>query len=166
VLVCLGTSYQAQEGLLARIVAALGRLPVRALVTTGGAVTYDGDPPDNVEVVPWVSHSEVLPRTDLVITHGGLGTIMTALAFGVPLLCVPIGRDQHANAARVGELGYGCEIEACDDVDALCLAIDRAVGDQGSQQRIREAALACATGLDDGAIELERLATPIAARRA
>jgi UDP:flavonoid glycosyltransferase YjiC (YdhE family) len=166
VLVCLGTSYQAQEGLLARIVAALGRLPVRALVTTGGAVAYDGDPPDNVEVVPWVSHSEVLPRTDLVITHGGLGTIMTALAFGVPLLCVPIGRDQHANAARVGELGYGCEIEACDDVDALCLAIDRAVGDQGSQQRIREAALACATGLDDGAIELERLATPIAARRA
>jgi UDP:flavonoid glycosyltransferase YjiC (YdhE family) len=32
---------------------------------------------------------------------------MAALAHGVPLLCMPMGREQHDNAARVASMGMG-----------------------------------------------------------
>ena len=110
VLVSLSTSYQAQEDVLRRIVEALSTLPVDALVTTGSAVALGQSLPANVEAVPWVPHCEAMPRATLVITHGGLGTVMAALAHGVPLLCLPMGRDQDGNAARVGHLGAGLEL--------------------------------------------------------
>lgn len=156
VLVSLGTSYQAQEGLLRRVVSALGDLPVRAVVTTGGAVTYEANPPDNVEVRAWLTHSEVLPQVDLVVTHAGLGTIINALAFGVPLVCLPMGRDQHANADRVDALGCGVSIKATSSVEDLRFAIDRAVRDDRLRTRARELA-ACAGDFDVGARELERI---------
>ena len=52
-------------------------------------------------------HVQVLPSTSLVITHAGLGTTMSALAHGVPLLCTPMGRDQFFNAEQVEVLGAG-----------------------------------------------------------
>jgi UDP:flavonoid glycosyltransferase YjiC (YdhE family) len=42
-----------------------------------------------------------------VITHGGLSTITNALAAGVPILCIPQGREQPINAARVEACGVG-----------------------------------------------------------
>lgn len=159
VLVCLGTSYQAQEGVLAKVIAALAELPVHALVTTGQAISYDGELPANVDVSRWTEHADVLPRTDLVVTHGGLGTVMTALAFGVPLLCAPMGRDQHGNALRVRDLGYGRVVEATESVDGYRAAMAAALRDPTLTTRAREAAAACSGTLDDGAVELERLST-------
>ena len=46
----------------------------------------------------------------LVVTHGGHGTVMNALRHGVPLLCMPMGRDQHFNAAQVERLEAGRSI--------------------------------------------------------
>ena len=43
----------------------------------------------------------MLPHAALVVTHAGWQTINAALADGVPLVCVPDGRDQPDNAARV-----------------------------------------------------------------
>ena len=57
--------------------------------------------PSNVHVVESVPHGAVLPHVDLVITHGGHGTLIRALAGGVPVMVVPISRDQPDNAARV-----------------------------------------------------------------
>lgn len=110
VLVSFSTTYQAQDDLLRRAVAALGALPVRALVTTGPAVSLDADLPANVEASPWVSHAEVLPRASLVLTHGGHGTAMASLAHGVPLVCIPMGRDQPCVAARVAHSGAGLRL--------------------------------------------------------
>jgi UDP:flavonoid glycosyltransferase YjiC (YdhE family) len=39
------------------------------------------------------THPELLPRTDVVVTHAGLSTVMAALASGVPMVCMPMGRD-------------------------------------------------------------------------
>jgi hypothetical protein len=102
VLVGLSSTVMRQEGLLQRAADALGQLPVRGLVTTGPAV----DPavisaPDNVTVTRWVRHADVLPHCSAVITHGGHGTVMKALIAGVPLIVVPLGRDQPDNAGRV-----------------------------------------------------------------
>ena len=98
-----------EEELLQRAADALGRLPVRGLVTTGPAV----DPaairaPANVDVRRWVRHADVLPYCSAVLTHGGHGTVIKTLAAGVPLVVAPLGRDQPDNAARVVRAGPAC----------------------------------------------------------
>lgn len=108
VVVSLSTSEQGQAELLQRCVDAVGRLSVRAVVTTGASIdpaTVDAGA--NTRVVRYVPHRRLLPAASLVITHAGLGTTMAALGHGVPLLCTPMGRDQFFNAERVEALGAG-----------------------------------------------------------
>lgn len=45
-----------------------------------------------------------------MITHGGAGTTLGALAYGVPLLVIPQGADQYANAERVVTTGAGRQL--------------------------------------------------------
>ena len=49
----------------------------------------------------------LLPRCDVVVTHGGFGTIMGCLAVGVPLVVIPVNGDQPRNARRCADLGVG-----------------------------------------------------------
>jgi UDP:flavonoid glycosyltransferase YjiC (YdhE family) len=129
VLVSLSTTYQAQEDVLRRVIAALGTLPVRALVTTGPAVSVDGERPGNVEVSAWTPHADVLPDTALVITHAGMGTVMAAMAHGVPMLCLPMGRDQDGNAARVERLGLGRVLRADSSAADIAAGVRGALAD-------------------------------------
>jgi UDP:flavonoid glycosyltransferase YjiC (YdhE family) len=82
-----------QEALIERAVAATADRD--AVLTTGDA-----------------DHDALLPECAAVVTHGGLGTTLRALAHGVPLLMLPLGRDQPANAMRVAELGAGIALDA------------------------------------------------------
>ena len=108
VLVGLSTTYQGQEALFPTIVEALGDLAVRALVTTAGQVdSADLPQRPNVTVTDFVPHTLVLDRTDAMVTHAGVGSLSGALSFGVPLVCIPLGRDQPLNAQRVVQLGAG-----------------------------------------------------------
>ena len=108
VLISLSTSYQNQVPLLQKLVYACAELPVRVVVTTGPAVDPESvAAPANARVVRFVPHGDLVPHASLVITHSGLGTVMTALSHGIPLLCVPMGRDQFFNAERVSQLGAG-----------------------------------------------------------
>ena len=85
-----------------RIIAVLSGLPVRRLVTLGPAMRDEIFAlPPNVRAELCRPHLLAFPHADLVITHGGHGTVITALSFGVPVVCVPMGRDQCDNAARV-----------------------------------------------------------------
>ncbi|HUH00951.1 MAG TPA: glycosyltransferase [Kofleriaceae bacterium] len=103
VLVGLSSTYQEQQAALTRVVAALVELPVRALVTLGPALAPDAvtSPAPHVAIVQTAPHGLVLPHTSAVITHCGHGTTIRALAAGVPLVCMPMGRDQNDTAARV-----------------------------------------------------------------
>jgi UDP:flavonoid glycosyltransferase YjiC (YdhE family) len=102
VLVSLSTTYQRQERLLQRVLDALEDVRVRGLVTTGPSIDSSVlKPPSNVVVTAYVDHQTVLPSAAAVVTHAGLSTVMAALAHGAPLLCLPMGRDQDANAERV-----------------------------------------------------------------
>jgi UDP:flavonoid glycosyltransferase YjiC (YdhE family) len=80
-------------------------------------------PAQNVAVVRYLAHRTILPDCALVITHAGLGTVMAALAHGVPLLCLPMGREQHDNAARVAACGAGCVLTPDADVGAISQTI-------------------------------------------
>ena len=67
---------------------------------------------DNVKIMSSVPQLQVLPKTNLMITHGGFSTIKECIYFEVPMLVVPISYDQHGNAARVEyhRIGKRCEI--------------------------------------------------------
>jgi UDP:flavonoid glycosyltransferase YjiC (YdhE family) len=86
---------------------ALADAPVRVLVTLGP----EHDPselsvhPANARVEKTVSHSAVLERAVLLVSHAGHGTVMKALWRGRPMLLIPWGRDQPGVAARAQALG-------------------------------------------------------------
>lgn len=125
VLVGLSSTYMAQGDLLARIVTALGALPVRALVTLGPSLEPDvlGATPPNVTVVASAPHAEVLKHAALVVTHAGHGTIIKSLAAGVPVVALPMGRDQPDNAARVVAAGAGVTLKPSAKVEAIRAAV-------------------------------------------
>lgn len=128
VLVSFSTTYQAQRPLLERVVQALESLPVRALITTGPAVELNSPASANVRVERWIDHREVLPQASLVITHGGMGTVMASLAHGVPLVCLPMGRDQPDVTARVTNSGAGVRVSPKASVAQIAAALRDALG--------------------------------------
>ncbi|MDQ1723017.1 MAG: hypothetical protein QOG52_45 [Frankiaceae bacterium] len=85
----------------------LAALPVRVLVAVGP----DGDPaalgsqPPNVHVERWVHQPLVLDHCAVVVSHGGSGTFLGALARGLPQLCLPQAADQFRNAAGGARTG-------------------------------------------------------------
>lgn len=130
VLVSLSTSEQGQADLLQRCADAVAGLPVRAIVTTGPSI----DPAtvrrgENTQVVSYVPHADLLAKVSLVITHAGLGTVMAALGAGVPLLCVPMGRDQFFNAERTEALGAGRMLPPDAGVSMIAAAAAEILGD-------------------------------------
>jgi UDP:flavonoid glycosyltransferase YjiC (YdhE family) len=108
VLVSLSSNFQEQDATLRRICEALAPLPLEVLVTTGRSIAPEALAVSGcVEAQSFVPHDAVLPSVDLAVTHAGLGTLMYSAGAGVPCLCLPNGRDQNNNAARVEALGLG-----------------------------------------------------------
>jgi UDP:flavonoid glycosyltransferase YjiC (YdhE family) len=129
VVVNFSTTLMQQTDAMRHVVRALGALPVRGLCSTGGLDLGDLAAPDNVEVVRWFDPAEVLPRASAVVTHAGMGSTLAALSHGVPLVCLPLGRDQGGNAARVQELGAGVALEPTADPATIGDVVDRVLSD-------------------------------------
>jgi MGT family glycosyltransferase len=111
VVVSLSTTFQNQKALLMNIIEAVSTLDIRCLVTLGPAMSEeDFDLPDNVIAKMGVPHSQVFPLARAVITHAGHGTVMRALSHGLPLVCLPMGRDQLDNATLVAHRGAGLKL--------------------------------------------------------
>lgn len=142
-LVSLSTTDQGQLGVLERLLAAIAPLPVRALVTLGHAVDAARlRPPANAVLERFVPHADVLPYADLVVTHAGHGTVMAAVSAGVPMVCVPMGRDQPAVADRVSRHGLGVRVEPDAGVEELRAAIRHVLDDpdyRGAARRMARA---------------------------
>lgn len=120
VLVGMTTTFHPQtEPLLRAAVDALASLVVRAVVTTSGYLPPDAAAPEQVRIVERAPHARLLRDADLMICHGGLGSVAAALAAGVPMVCTPMSRDQALNAARAVELGAAVVAE---DASAETLA--------------------------------------------
>ena len=160
VLVSFSTSYMDQRALAQRVLDALAPLPVRALLTAGPALdTTSLSIPANARTVGFVPHRTVLPHASLVITHAGWQTVNAALADGVPLLCIPDGRDQPDNAARVVACGAGRRISKRASTRKLRGTIAEALGDPTLKRGA--SVMADALARSDGAVSivemLERL---------
>jgi UDP:flavonoid glycosyltransferase YjiC (YdhE family) len=105
------TVMDGQAALIERVGEAVAGLDLDAVLTLGPAVDRDTvRVPDSVEVVNLADHDRLMPDSAAVIGHGGLGTVLRALAHGVPQLLLPLGRDQAFNAGRVEELDAGIRL--------------------------------------------------------
>ncbi len=71
-----------------------------------------GRQPENVRIERYVPQSVVLPHCDIVVNHGGSGSVIGALAHGLPLVVLPMGADQLTNAHRCEQLGAGVVLDA------------------------------------------------------
>jgi len=113
VLVAFSSTFQHQQNTLRRVSAALSTLLVEAAITVGPTVDPGIiDPASNVAIQRYVPHANLLPNCALVVTHAGIGTLMVSLAHGVPLLYMPMSREQQDNAAQVAAGGAGMVLAA------------------------------------------------------
>jgi UDP:flavonoid glycosyltransferase YjiC (YdhE family) len=130
VLVALSSTFQDQGACLQRVVDAVGSLPVDAIVTTGPAIDPASlDAPAGVTIVRAAPHSAILGHAAAVVTHGGHGTVVRALAAGVPLVVLPHGRDQADNGRRVTSRGAGIVLSRNARPTPLATAIRRVLDD-------------------------------------
>lgn len=117
VLVTFGTHF-ADPAVLTPILAELRATGAELVVTLGltaRAEDYDlAD--DGITFAPFTPLADLLPDVDLVVTHGGAGTTLGALARGLPLVVVPQGADQFLQAAAVEAAGAGIAVPPGADV--------------------------------------------------
>jgi UDP:flavonoid glycosyltransferase YjiC (YdhE family) len=158
VLLSLSTTLQGQAAALPLMLDAVAALPVRVLLTLGGALpTSCVDPPANVTVRGFVPHQLVLPHMAAVISHGGLSTITAALTAGVPLLCIPQGRDQFENAERVAASGAGRALATNAPPDQITCALQDLLADLAARREARRFADVIA-GLGGGDVATRKVA--------
>lgn len=111
ILLSFSTTYQDQAGLFARCLRALAPLDANVIVTTGPAVDPDSLPNSpNAHIIRYAPHDEIVPWCDLVVSHGGHGTLLRPLRHGVPVLCLTMGRDHPDNAVRLEHHGAGLRV--------------------------------------------------------
>ena len=113
--VTLGTIFNSSSGdLFERILTGLGHLDADVVATVGrGTDPADlGPQPAHVRVERFLPQADLLPDVDVVVSHGGSGSLMATLAHGLPSLLLPLGADQPHNAARARELGVAATLDA------------------------------------------------------
>jgi UDP:flavonoid glycosyltransferase YjiC (YdhE family) len=112
VYVTMGTVFT-DPGPLRRAVEGVRDLGVRVLVTVGpsGDPSVLGDQPAHVRVARYVPQTLLLRSCSAVVSHGGSGTVLGALALGLAQVCLPQGADQFMNADAVAISRSGLSLE-------------------------------------------------------
>lgn len=102
VYVTLGTIWNTDLDVFRLVIEAL-RDRVNLIVTVGrqNDPALLGPQPRGVIIRSYIPQHQLLPWCDAVVAHGGSGTVLGALAHGVPLLVVPQGADQWSNAEQI-----------------------------------------------------------------
>jgi MGT family glycosyltransferase len=137
--VSLGSLGSGDVPLMKSIVQALADTPHRYVVSKGPQHT-EYELADNMVGEEFLPQVSVLPQVDLVITHGGNNTTTESLHFGKPMIVLPIFWDQHDNAQRIDETGFGVRLPTYSFGDGdLPAAIDRLLADRDLSARLAKA---------------------------
>jgi MGT family glycosyltransferase len=132
----LGSLGSADVPLMKRLVEVLAQTPHQYVVSKGPQHT-EYELADNMVGEEFLPQVSVLPQVDLVITHGGNNTTTESLHFGKPMVLLPIFWDQHDNAQRIDETGFGIRLPTYSFGDGdLAAAIDRLISDSDLQARL------------------------------
>jgi MGT family glycosyltransferase len=111
-----------------------GNTEFQILITTGGLAEIP-NPPSNVFIAKYAPGDALMAVSDVVVSHGGNGTVYQALSCGVPVIGFPTMFDQEINMRQVGHLGIGLQMS---NKDYTGPALDRAVRKVLSEARFRE----------------------------
>ena len=141
VYVTLGTARGREAGLLAEVIEALAGIDVNVVVTVGP----DRDPAPvaamagNVTAHSFVPQYDLLPSCSAVVCHGGSGTILGALAVGVPVIVLPHMADHHYNASALRRVGCGIALDDGErSPDRIHTAVRWALDDLGIRRSATE----------------------------
>ena len=170
----LGTVFNTGSGdLFERLLAGLAEVEAEVLVTVGRTISPAelGPQPAHIRVEPYVDQAAVLPRCAMVVSHGGSGSLMGALAHGVPSVLTPLGADQPHNARRAAELGVAMVLDAASvQPGEVARAVTAMLTDDGVHDGAHDGAHSAAAGLkaeidalpavEEAVPVLERLAAP------
>ena len=126
VYVSLGTVFNGQSAVFRSLIAGAAAAGAHVVVSAGAsfdALAVLHSP--SVHIHRRVPQVPLLGRVDAVVTHGGNNTVQECLAAGRPMVVIPFGGDQLANAHRVERLGAGVRMNAADlSVDAVKSAVE------------------------------------------
>lgn len=149
--------------LCARVLAGLRDLPINVVVTVGRPIdpAEFGPQPANVRIEQYIPQLSILRHCRAVVSHGGSGSVIGALAHGLPSVLIPMGADQPLNAARCAALGVARVLDA---VQATPDTVREAVSTVLADPTYRRAAermsgeIAAQPGPAQAVLLLERLA--------
>lgn len=139
VLVAPSTSQDPEHRLLHASLEGLSDAPVRVIATYNRRLPSRAlAVPDNARVVDWLSYSRTLPHCQAILCHAGHGTLVRALAAGVPVVACPIAGDMNENAARLAWAGAGLRLpRRFISPRPIRRAVERAIGDGAIRARAR-----------------------------
>jgi MGT family glycosyltransferase len=124
--------------------AGLRDVDAEVLATTGHGLDPAalGPQPGHIHVERFLPLGALLARCSLVVFHGGSGTLIQALARGLPMVILPLGADQPENAARAAELGVARALDqehlAPEHVREVILHVLRTPSYRRSAERLRD----------------------------
>jgi UDP:flavonoid glycosyltransferase YjiC (YdhE family) len=125
-------------------IAAACELDLEVVVTVGPAndPTVLDPQPENVHVERYLPQAQVLPHCAVVVSNGGSGSMLGALAVGVPLVIVPNSSpSQLRNAQAVAASGTGRALDRADaTADRLCSELRTVLQDSSYQMAARRVA--------------------------
>ncbi len=163
ILVAPSTSQDPDNRLVRSALEAMEGQPVRVVATTNRVVpSRPIEVPGNAVLVDWLSYSQVMPQAELVICHGGHGTVARSLAEGVPLLICPAAGDMNETAARVTWAGVGLAVKwSLTGPRSLRWAAAEVLGDPAFSEKAAE--IAVWSRQNDGAVRGSQLIEALAA---
>src|SRR5947207_940046 len=136
--VCLGPLGSGDVPLMRRLVEALSGTAHRYVVSKGPQHD-EYELADNMTGAEFLPQASLLPQVDLVITHGGNNTVTECMHFGKPMVVLPIFWDQHDNAQRVHEVGFGVRLPTYSfNYRDLSCAIERLLDDSRVESRLAQ----------------------------
>ena len=164
----LGTLFNERTDILSAILEGLREEPINLILTVGrnrDPLEF-GEQPPHVHVERYIPQDLLLPLCDLVVTHGGSGTMMDALSLGLPMVVIPIAADQPVNAQLCAKSGVGrvvttegrTEHELAQEIRSATQDVLRDPAYRENAQRLRKE-IEELPGLEYPAALLETLAT-------
>ena len=94
-----------------KLIDSLAAGPHRVIVSKGPLSTTSSSSRRTWSGEEFLPQTSILPQVDLVITHGGNNTVTESLHFGRPMVVLPLFWDQHDNAQRIDETGFGIRLD-------------------------------------------------------
>jgi UDP:flavonoid glycosyltransferase YjiC (YdhE family) len=125
------------DRMMRRVVEAAAGAEVEVVLVRPDRSAARGPLPPNVTTTDWLPFADVLPHVAGVVHHGGAGTVMAALAAGVPQVVVPGAGDRTVHARLVADRGAGLAVPASDITAGT---LERLVTDPGLGAAAREVA--------------------------